>query len=142
MKADPKRVLTGAHYLDGDHAAAEGALAAGCTFVAGYPITPSTEVVERMAERFPGVGGVFIQMEDELGSMAAVVGAAWGGLKIDDCYLRSGILPDDGEYRFGLYDGGSLCGGECAKRWSFDRASHFAGSGRYDAGKMGLARRL
>ena len=81
MKADPKRVLTGAHYLDGDHAAAEGALAAGCTFVAGYPITPSTEVVERMAERFPGVGGVFIQMEDELGSMAAVVGAAWGGSK-------------------------------------------------------------
>jgi len=81
LKADPKRVLTGAHYLDGDHAAAEGALAAGCTFVAGYPITPSTEVVERMAERFPSVGGVFIQMEDELGSMAAVVGAVWGGSK-------------------------------------------------------------
>ncbi len=81
MKANPKGVLTGAHYLDGDHAAAEGALAAGCTFVAGYPITPSTEVVERIAERFPEIGGVFIQMEDELGSMAAVVGAAWGGAK-------------------------------------------------------------
>jgi len=81
LKANPKRVLTGAHYLDGDHAAGEGALAAGCTFVAGYPITPSTEVVERMAERFPEIGGVFIQMEDELASMAAVVGAAWGGAK-------------------------------------------------------------
>ncbi|MBM3315160.1 2-oxoacid:acceptor oxidoreductase subunit alpha, partial [candidate division WOR-3 bacterium] len=46
-------VLTGAHYLDGDHACAEGAIAAGCRFVAGYPITPSTEVAERIAERFP-----------------------------------------------------------------------------------------
>ena len=81
MKADPKGVLTGSHYLDGDHAAAEGALAAGCTFFAGYPITPSTEVAERIAERFPGVGGIFIQMEDEMASMAAIIGAAWGGAK-------------------------------------------------------------
>jgi 2-oxoglutarate ferredoxin oxidoreductase subunit alpha len=81
LKADPKGVLTGSHYLDGDHAAAEGALAAGCTFFAGYPITPSTEVAERIAERFPGVGGIFIQMEDEMASMAAIIGAAWGGAK-------------------------------------------------------------
>ncbi len=81
MKADPKRVLTGEHYLDGDHACAEGALAAGCTFIAGYPITPSTEVVERISERIPTVGGIFIQMEDELASMAAVVGASWSGAK-------------------------------------------------------------
>jgi len=52
-KADPKGVLTGKHFIDGDHACAEGALAAGCRFVAGYPITPSTEVVERIADRFP-----------------------------------------------------------------------------------------
>lgn len=81
MKADPKGVLTGEHYLDGDHACSEGAIAAGCRFLAGYPITPSTEVAERVAERFPQVGGIFIQMEDEMGSMAAVVGAAWGGVK-------------------------------------------------------------
>jgi len=81
LKADPKGVLTGEHYLDGDHACAEGAIAAGCRFLAGYPITPSTEVAERVSERFPQVGGVFIQMEDEMGSMAAVVGAAWGGVK-------------------------------------------------------------
>ena len=81
MKADPKGVLTGEHYLDGDHACAEGAIAAGCRFLAGYPITPSTEMAERISERFPYVGGIFIQMEDELGSMAAVVGAAWGGAK-------------------------------------------------------------
>jgi 2-oxoglutarate ferredoxin oxidoreductase subunit alpha len=81
LKADPKGVLTGEHYLDGDHACSEGALAAGCRFVAGYPITPSTEVAERISERFPEVGGVFIQMEDEMGSMAAIIGAAWGGVK-------------------------------------------------------------
>jgi len=79
--ADPKGVLTGAHYLDGDHACAEGALAAGCRFSAGYPITPSTEVVERLAQRFPRVGGYFIQMEDELAASIAVLGAAWGGAK-------------------------------------------------------------
>lgn len=82
MKADPKGVLTGAHFLDGDHAACEGALAAGCRFVAGYPITPSTEVVERFAARIPLVGGVFIQMEDEIASSIAILGAAWGGKKV------------------------------------------------------------
>ena len=81
MKADPAGVLTGAHYLDGDKACAEGALAAGCRFFAGYPITPSTEVAERVAERFPFIGGMFIQMEDELGSIAAVLGGAWAGKK-------------------------------------------------------------
>jgi 2-oxoglutarate ferredoxin oxidoreductase subunit alpha len=79
MHADPAGVLTGAHFLDGDHAACEGALAAECRFVAGYPITPSTEVVERIAGRFPQVGGVFIQMEDELASSIAIAGAVWGG---------------------------------------------------------------
>ncbi|MGB6993483.1 MAG: 2-oxoacid:acceptor oxidoreductase subunit alpha [Thermoanaerobaculia bacterium] len=81
MKADPAGVLTGAHFLDGDYACGEGAMAAGCRFVAGYPITPSTEVVERIARRFPTMGGTFIQMEDELASMAAVVGGSWTGSK-------------------------------------------------------------
>ena len=81
MRADPLGVLTGVHYLDGDFACGEGAMAAGCRFVAGYPITPSTEVVERISRRFPTMGGTFIQMEDELASMAAVAGAAWTGTK-------------------------------------------------------------
>jgi 2-oxoglutarate ferredoxin oxidoreductase subunit alpha len=81
VKADPVGVLTGTHYLDGDFACGEAAMAAGCRFVAGYPITPSTEIVERMARRFPMIGGIFIQMEDELASMAAVVGASWTGTK-------------------------------------------------------------
>lgn len=81
MKADPRGVLTGAHYLDGNHACAEGAIAAGCRFFGGYPITPSTEVAERVARRFPLLGGMFIQMEDELASMNAILGASWGGMK-------------------------------------------------------------
>jgi len=81
VKADPKGVLTGSHYFDGDVACCEGALAAGCRFVAGYPITPSTEVVERFAKRIPLVGGVFIQMEDELASSIAIQGAVWAGKK-------------------------------------------------------------
>jgi len=82
VKADPKGVLTGSHYLDGDYALAEGALAAGCRFFAGYPITPSTETAERFSERIPSVGGIFIQMEDELASISALIGAAWGGKKV------------------------------------------------------------
>jgi 2-oxoglutarate ferredoxin oxidoreductase subunit alpha len=81
VKANPAGVLEGVHFLDGDFACGEGAMAAGCRFVAGYPITPSTEVVERISRRFPMMGGTFIQMEDELASMAAVVGSSWTGTK-------------------------------------------------------------
>ncbi len=80
-KADPAGVLTGAHFLDGDQACCEGALAAGCRFAAGYPITPSTEIVERFAARIPRIGGIFIQMEDELASSIAILGAVWAGKK-------------------------------------------------------------
>ena len=74
-----RTVLTGKHFMHGDHACAEGAIAAGCRFFGGYPITPSTEIAERLALRLPEVGGVFMQMEDELGSMAAILGASCGG---------------------------------------------------------------
>ncbi len=81
MHADPQGVLTGVHFLDGDHACCEGAIAAGCRAAFGYPITPSTEVVERISQRLPLVGGVFVQMEDEIASSIAIQGAAWGGKK-------------------------------------------------------------
>ena len=74
-------VLQGKFFLDGDNAIAEGAICAGCRFFGGYPITPATQVAERMAARLPEVGGVFIQMEDELASMNSVIGAAWGGAR-------------------------------------------------------------
>jgi len=67
--------------MNGDIACAEGAIAAGCRFFGGYPITPATEIAERMARRMPEVGGVCIQMEDEIASMAAVIGASYAGVK-------------------------------------------------------------
>ncbi len=67
--------------LQGNHASALGALAVGCRFFAGYPITPSTEIAEIMSRELPKLGGKFIQMEDEIASLAAVIGASVGGLK-------------------------------------------------------------
>jgi len=67
--------------LQGNEAIVEGALAAGCTFFAGYPITPATEISEAMAYRLPAIGGTFIQMEDEIASMGAVIGASLAGAK-------------------------------------------------------------
>ena len=75
------RVRTGSHFMLGDHACAEGALAAGLDFFAGYPITPSTEIAEHIAARLPELGGRFVQMEDELGSMAAIIGASAAGAR-------------------------------------------------------------
>ena len=70
-----------ARLLSGNHACALGAVAAGCRFFAGYPITPSSEVAERLSRMLPLADGVFIQMEDEIASLAAVIGASMGGVK-------------------------------------------------------------
>ncbi|MBI4833255.1 MAG: 2-oxoacid:acceptor oxidoreductase subunit alpha [Planctomycetes bacterium] len=67
--------------LQGNEACVRGALYAGCRFYAGYPITPSSEIMEQMASELPRLGGVFVQMEDEIGSIAAVIGASWAGAK-------------------------------------------------------------
>jgi 2-oxoglutarate ferredoxin oxidoreductase subunit alpha len=77
----PKEEKINARLMQGDEACAEGALAAGCTFFAGYPITPATEIAEILALRLPQVGGKFIGMEDEIASLAAVIGASVGGAK-------------------------------------------------------------
>lgn len=74
-------LMPGDYYFSGNEAAAEGALAAGCDFYAGYPITPSSEIMEHMAKRLPEVGGKFVQMEDEIGSICAIIGASWAGAK-------------------------------------------------------------
>jgi 2-oxoglutarate ferredoxin oxidoreductase subunit alpha len=76
-----RSLLTGAHFMNGDVACAEGAIAAGCRFFAGYPITPATEIAEHLSQRMPEFGGIYIQMEDEIASMAAVLGASYAGLK-------------------------------------------------------------
>jgi len=68
-------------FLQGDEACAIGAIKAGCRFYAGYPITPASEIAETMARELPKVGGIFIQMEDEIASAASVVGASLAGVK-------------------------------------------------------------
>ena len=74
-------VLTGEHFITGDVACAEGALAAGCLFFGGYPITPATEIAEHISSQLPEVGGTFIQMEDEIAALAAVIGSSCAGVK-------------------------------------------------------------
>ena len=76
--AAPKTTI---RLVSGNHACALAAVAAGCRFFAGYPITPSSEVAERLSQLLPEVDGVFVQMEDEIASIAAVIGASMGGVK-------------------------------------------------------------
>ncbi|MCC6030497.1 MAG: 2-oxoacid:acceptor oxidoreductase subunit alpha, partial [Desulfurococcales archaeon] len=77
----PRLLKPGRYFMQGNIATAEAALIAGCRFYAGYPITPSNEIAEWMSRRLPEVGGVFIQMEDEIGSIVAVLGASGTGVK-------------------------------------------------------------
>lgn len=75
------RVLTGTHFEMGNWACTEGAIAAGCEFAAGYPITPASEVANLLAVRLPAVGGTFLQTEDEISAICSAVGASWSGCK-------------------------------------------------------------
>ncbi len=81
MKTNLKAVLTGTHTLSGNEAFIEGAFAAGCRFLAAYPIMPAIETIERYLKRSAEVGATFIQMEDEISALAAVIGASWTGKK-------------------------------------------------------------
>ena len=101
MHGNQRRVLTGTHFMLGNFAVVEGALAAGCNFFAGYPITPANEISERMAERMPQVGGKFLQGEDELCSIFALTGASLAGAKVMTAAKLTGpfepnaLLSDD-----------------------------------------------
>lgn len=77
--------------MQGNEACAEGAIAAGVRFFAGYPITPSNEIANIMSRRLPEVGGKFIQMEDEIGSIAAAIGASLTGIKVMDATSGPGL---------------------------------------------------
>ncbi|MCK4482458.1 2-oxoacid:acceptor oxidoreductase subunit alpha, partial [Candidatus Bathyarchaeota archaeon] len=72
----------GTYFWQGSQACAEGAIIAGCRFFAGYPITPASEISEHLAKRLPQVGGIAIQMEDEMASIGAIIGASWAGAKV------------------------------------------------------------
>ncbi|MBS4014995.1 MAG: 2-oxoacid:acceptor oxidoreductase subunit alpha [Candidatus Latescibacteria bacterium] len=81
-KSKLKSLLSPAKYfMQGNIACAEGALAAGCQYYAGYPITPSSEIMEHLSNRLPEVNGVFMQMEDEIASICSMIGASWAGAK-------------------------------------------------------------
>ena len=80
-----------ARLMQGNEAVAEGAVAAGVTFFAGYPITPSTEIAEQMALLLPKIGGTFLQMEDEIGAMGAILGASLAGAKVMDATSGPGF---------------------------------------------------
>ena len=82
---------TKARLMQGNEAVAEGAIAAGVTFFAGYPITPSTEIAEQMAKLLPRIGGTFLQMEDEIGAMGAILGASLAGAKVMDATSGPGF---------------------------------------------------
>lgn len=81
MSKIDKKLMSGTHFMLGNHAIVEGALAAGCDFFAGYPITPANEISQHMSQRMPRTGGVFFQGEDELCSVYALSGAALSGAK-------------------------------------------------------------
>ena len=83
--------MSKARLMQGNEACAEGAIAAGVRFFAGYPITPSTEVAETMAKLLPKVGGKFVQMEDEIASMGAILGASLAGQKAMDATSGPGF---------------------------------------------------
>ena len=76
-----EHVKPGVYFWQGSEACAEGAVFAGCRFFAGYPITPATEIAEYLSRCLPQVGGVAVQMEDEIASIGAVIGASWAGVK-------------------------------------------------------------
>ena len=85
------------YFVQGNEACALGALAAGCTFFAGYPITPSTEIAEVMSRKLPQIGGHFIQMEDEIAAVGAIIGASWAGQKVVTATSGPGIslMPEN-----------------------------------------------
>jgi len=81
LKKVKSALAAGWYFMQGDEACAEGSIAAGCRYYAGYPITPASEIMVHMVHRLSEVGGVFIQMEDEIGSISSVIGASWAGAK-------------------------------------------------------------
>jgi 2-oxoglutarate ferredoxin oxidoreductase subunit alpha len=83
--------MTGRHSMTGETACAEGAIAAGCQFFAGYPSAMQIGVAERMTQRLPEVGGTYIQMEDAAGAISSVIGASWAGAKAMTATTGTGI---------------------------------------------------
>ena len=91
LEHENKRVNIGIHFMLGNYAVVEGALAAGCDYFAGYPITPANEISELMSKRLPEVGGIFVQGEDELFSIYSIIGASLAGAKVMTATASAGF---------------------------------------------------
>jgi hypothetical protein len=128
--------------LQGNQAVVEGAIAAGVKFFGGYPITPSTEIAEQLADRLPKVGGKFMQMEDEIAGLGAVIGASMAGCKVMDATSGPGFSLK--QEMLGMACAAlrflSLLVERTACR-SVHRSAHQPLSGRCDADPLGHPRR-
>lgn len=127
--------------LQGNQAVVEGAIAAGVKFFGGYPITPSTEVAESLAERLPLVGGKFIQMEDEIASMGSIIGAALTGKKVMTATSGPGFSLKQELIGYACMAEVPLVIVNVQQRRSFYRPAYLSVPGRHHAGPLGHTRR-
>ena len=127
--------------LQGNQAVVEGAIAAGVKFFGGYPITPSTEVAESLAERLPLVGGKFIQMEDEIASMGAIIGAALTGKKVMTATSGPGFSLKQELIGYACMAEIPLVIVNVQRVGTVYRPAYLSFPGRPDAGPLGHARR-
>jgi 2-oxoglutarate ferredoxin oxidoreductase, alpha subunit (EC 1.2.7.3) len=120
--------------MQGNEAVAEGAVIAGCDFFAGYPITPSSEVAEILSNKLPKIGKVFLQMEDEIAALGAVLGAALGGAKAITASSGPGMSLKQEHIGYA-----SMCEIPCVivnvmRGGAIDRTADASGSERHNAG--------
>ena len=127
--------------LHGNRACALGAVAAGCRFFAGYPITPSSEIAEQLSRELPRVDGVFIQMEDEIGFARRRHRRFARRRQGDDRHQRTRLFADAGESRLRRDDRDAVRHRQRDARRPVDRHADAAGAGRHHAGAMGNPRR-
>ena len=127
--------------VEGNEAVAEGAIAAGARFFAGYPITPSTEIAEVLSRRLPQVGGHFIQMEDEIASIGAVIGASLAGTKALTATSGPGFSLMQESIGYATHGPGALRHRRRHARRPLDRPADRALPGRRHAGALGHPRR-
>lgn len=127
--------------MQGNEACVEGALAAGMRLYAGYPITPSTEIAELSALRLPQEGGKFIQMEDEIASIACAIGASVAGVKAMTATSGPGFSLKQENIGYACLAEIPMVIGRCAALRPIDRHADVSVTGRCDDGQMGHARR-
>ena len=118
--ADGKRRM----FMIGNDAIALGALSAGVRFMAAYPITPASEIMEYLIKKLPKFGGAVIQTEDEIAAATMAIGANYGGVRSFTASAGPGLITDDGSNRSFRYDGATTCRCRYTTWWSINRSSN------------------